>query len=43
MLRVLAASAEEIAAHDAVIDGLQKASGGKAVWAKLAADAASGG
>jgi DNA polymerase III subunit epsilon len=32
-LRVLRASAEEVAAHDAIVEGLQKASGGKAVWA----------
>ncbi|MCA3023807.1 MAG: DNA polymerase III subunit epsilon [Rhodocyclaceae bacterium] len=34
-LRVLRASAYEIAAHHVMVEGLQKASGGKAVWANL--------
>jgi DNA polymerase-3 subunit epsilon len=32
-LRVLRASAGEVAAHDVMVEGLQQASGGKAVWA----------
>ncbi|MCA2999358.1 MAG: DNA polymerase III subunit epsilon [Burkholderiales bacterium] len=34
-LRVLRASADEIAAHHVMVEGLQTASGGKAVWANL--------
>jgi DNA polymerase-3 subunit epsilon len=32
-LRIVRASAAEVTAHEAVIEGVQKASGGKAVWA----------
>ena len=35
-LKVIRASAVELQQHSAIIEGLQKASGGKAVWAQLA-------